>query len=97
MSIVLGDVDTWTPEQPRKWDVIYHDIWNETGADNYEQMMALKKRYRPWLVKKGWISNWREVKCRYMYRRDKRDQAAMDARYAARSQRLQGHLATFQV
>lgn len=64
ISVVQADAREWTP--PRKaYDAVYLDIWPDVpNHDDWEDIKALKKRYRPSLRKGGWIGAWCEDQAR---------------------------------
>jgi spermidine synthase len=67
LKIIEADAYTWEP--PRKsYDCIYFDIWAAVpNSDNLEEIMNLKKRYRPALRRGGWMAAW----CESFARRDR--------------------------
>lgn len=67
LTVVQGDAETYEPTQ--RFDTIYIDIWPELCTDSLEQMAALKKRYRKWLNRPGWIACWSEPELRALKRR----------------------------
>ena len=68
----------------RHWDVVWHDIWLDITADNYEDMKSLRRRY-------GRYSRWQDCWCsgevKRAYDQDKRDQERYSAFAAAWSGR----------
>lgn len=67
LSVVCDDVESHEPDQ--KFDTIYMDIWPDLNTDNLEQMNKLKRRYRKYLNKFGWIGCWSETELRVLKRR----------------------------
>jgi spermidine synthase len=46
VKILQGDVFEYNFPKGTKFDTIYFDIWNYVNSDVYEEMKALKKKYR---------------------------------------------------
>ena len=46
VKIIQGDVFEYEFPPKTKFDTIYFDIWNYVNKDVYEEMQALKKKYR---------------------------------------------------
>ena len=57
VTIVEGNAFTYKPELPPngKFDVVWHDIWNEVCVDNYDEMKRLHRRYGHWAK---WQGSW---------------------------------------
>lgn len=45
LTITQGDAFLWKPPRGKKWDVVWHDIWNDLCLDNLEQMTKLHRRF----------------------------------------------------
>lgn len=60
LTIVHGDIETWEPPLPLKWDVIYLDIWPTIDTRNLPQIARLKRKYRKYLSPGGWLGVWVE-------------------------------------
>ena len=67
VAVIHADAREWTP--PKKaYDAVYLDIWPDIPkSDDWEDIKALKKRYRPSLRKGGWIGAWCEDRARKGY------------------------------
>jgi spermidine synthase len=66
LTIVLADVFTWEKKKcsPR-FNTIYMDIWPSICGYYREEVENLRKRFRPWLSPKGWMSDWQTEYTRY--------------------------------
>lgn len=67
VTIVRGDARVWTPPPRTRYDTIWLDIWDTWNTDVYEDMRALKRRYRRFLRRGGWIGVWKEEDAKYGY------------------------------
>lgn len=45
LEIIHGDAFTWKPPKGARWDLVYHDIWDELCTDNLDEMSILHKRF----------------------------------------------------
>jgi hypothetical protein len=45
LEIIHGDAFTWQPPKGARWDLVYHDIWNDLCTDNLQQMGTLHRRF----------------------------------------------------
>jgi len=45
LTIIEGDAYTWEPEKGQKWDVVWHDIWDNLCTDNLKSMTKLHRRF----------------------------------------------------
>lgn len=75
VSVSLGDVWTWNPyketvKEGMKFDTIFHDIWATFGPELLPEFRKLKRRYRKWLAKDGWMGCWAEETCRQLRREE---------------------------
>lgn len=84
VKIIQGDVFTFAPES--KYDVIYFDIWNTIGSDNYPEMKKLHAKYRKFRKegKNSWMSSWRIEYCKQLYLEEKRYERELEDRFNAR-------------
>ncbi len=64
LNIVHGDAYDWVPPKGIRYDVVWHDIWPDICADNYEQMKILHRKY-------GRRSVWQGSWCKDICRRQK--------------------------
>jgi len=58
-----------------RWDVVWHDVWQNISGDNVPEMAKLKRSYGR---RADWQGCWAERECRRLYREDK----AWQVRYA---------------
>lgn len=56
ITLLLADAEYYIPE--RKYDSIYLDIWPDFNEDVVAEAADLKRRYRRYLSKGGWIGDW---------------------------------------
>jgi hypothetical protein len=45
LEIIEDDALTWKPPKGTRWDVAWHDIWDNICADNIEEMSRLHRRF----------------------------------------------------
>jgi len=83
LVVVEGDIFDFTP-MPKRFDVIYFDIWPTIAKDNLSEGRALKKQYRKSLRPGGWMKVWVEDDMLKLERDDK----ALDKRMKAFRQRM---------
>jgi len=58
VTIIEGDALDWKPERGARWDVVWHDIWDNICSDNLEGMKTLHRRF-------GRRSLWQGSWCRW--------------------------------
>lgn len=46
LTVICADAHTWKPPYGRKWDFIWHDIWDYITSDNLSEMKKLHLKYR---------------------------------------------------
>jgi len=65
-TVITADVKEWVPPVDCRgsWDFIYFDIWPTICGDDYQEMVALKEKFRPYLKRYGWIRCWSEDRAR---------------------------------
>lgn len=71
LTIVQCSAYDYEPTKGTKYDMIWHDIWPDICADNYEQMKTLKKKFKKYLKLLGWQGCWVEREVRNLHTRDK--------------------------
>jgi len=60
LFVMRGDILTWEPDPSWSFNTIYFDIWPTICGDNYDEMKALKSRFKKYLKAGGWIGSWCE-------------------------------------
>jgi len=45
LEIIHGDAFTWKPPKGARWDLVYHDIWDDLNTDNLKEMSKLHRRF----------------------------------------------------
>lgn len=45
LTIIEGDAYTWKPEASQRWDLCWHDIWDNLCTDNLKEMAKLHRRF----------------------------------------------------
>jgi hypothetical protein len=67
LRVVQGDIFEWEPAKGEKYQTVYFDIWPNFGAYNWDEMKALRRRFRKWYDRSDpdlWVGSWREAECR---------------------------------
>ncbi len=62
IEIVHADAFLYKPPKGLEFDMVWHDIWPDISADNYEEMKKLHRKY-------GRITEWQDSWCRDECRR----------------------------
>lgn len=70
LTIVNEDAFKYQPPKGIKYSMIWHDIWTDICADNYNDMKILKARYRPFKKIGGWQGCWVEEQVKHLNRID---------------------------
>jgi hypothetical protein len=60
LTVLWGDIFSFLPLPGEKYDTIYFDIWPNICGDYYKEIVDLKKRFRKYLAKGGWMHAWCE-------------------------------------
>lgn len=60
VSIIHDDALTWTPSRGAKWDIVWHDIWDNICTDNLDAMKTLHRRFGH---RSGWQGSWARGLC----------------------------------
>lgn len=58
LTIVHADALDWKPPRGVRYDVVWHDIWQDICDENYDTMKSLHRKY-------GRRCNWQGSWCRY--------------------------------
>lgn len=69
LRVVEHDAYTWEPD--RTFDLAWHDIWATIAADNYPEMLAMKRHYRRHVT--YWQGCWLFERVKWMVRRERQD------------------------
>lgn len=70
VTIICADALTWEPPKGKRYNVVWHDIWNDICADNLDEMIPLHRRYGR---RCDWQGSWSRDECRYgRFGRDRR-------------------------
>ena len=69
LTIILGDAFTYTPPKGKRYNAVWHDIWDDICSDNLKEMKQLHRKY-------GRISDfqlsWCRDQCERQERQDKK-------------------------
>jgi len=57
VSIICADALTWKPPKGKRYNAVWHDIWDDICTDNLDQMKYLTRKY-------GQYSDWQGSWCR---------------------------------
>lgn len=60
VKIIHADALEYKPRRGEKYDVVWHDIWDNICADNLPEMRTLHKKYRH---RAGWQNSWCKAEC----------------------------------
>ena len=60
LSIINDDALTWQPLKGAKWDVLWHDIWDDLCTDNLPEMKILHRRFGR---RSRWQGSWGRELC----------------------------------
>lgn len=69
LTIRLGDCFTWKPEKGARWDVVWHDVWDNICTDNLPEMTKLHRRFGR---RCDWQGSWCRDRLLSERRREKR-------------------------
>jgi spermidine synthase len=62
VTFVCADVLTWKPPKGKRYDMVWHDIWDNICADNLPEMQKLHRRYGR---KSAWQGSWCKEECKW--------------------------------
>jgi hypothetical protein len=62
VTVVCSDAMTYQPPRGKRYQMVWHDIWDDICADNLPQMHALHRKY-------GRRADWQGSWCRYQCER----------------------------
>ena len=63
VTIIEADALTWQPPPNTKYDLVWHDIWDNICADNLPEMKTLTKRYGS---RTQWQASWCRGHCEWL-------------------------------
>jgi hypothetical protein len=66
LKIIVADALLWRPEKGEKFDVLWHDIWDNICTDNLSQMSKLHRSYGR---RCDWQGSWGKELCEDLKRR----------------------------
>lgn len=63
LTIIQADAFDWEPPKGKRYDVVWHDIWNNNCSDNLVEMDQLEQKYDGIA---DWQGSWDRETCEYM-------------------------------
>jgi hypothetical protein len=60
LTIIQADAFEWKPPKGKRWDVVWHDIWDDICSDNLEGMGRLHRKFAR---RCGWQGSWARAEC----------------------------------
>ena len=69
VSIYCSDAYTWKPPVGVRWDVVWHDIWDNICTDNLKGMTKLHRKYGR---RCDWQGSWAQWECKRALREERR-------------------------
>lgn len=66
VTFVCADILTWKPPKGKRYNMVWHDIWDTICTDNLPEMATLHRRYGR---KTDWQGSWCKKECEYNRRR----------------------------
>ncbi len=70
VNIIQGDALTIDIPKGSRWNIVWHDIWTNISADNWETMKTLHRRFAN---RCDWQDSWQRQRVKYEVERDRRD------------------------
>lgn len=70
LTIVHADAFRYQPPKGKRFNAVWHDIWDFITSDNLPEMAELHRRYGR---RTDWQASWCRPQCERMRRQDKRD------------------------
>lgn len=68
VTIINADALEYKPEKGKRYDYVWHDIWDYITSDNLPEMKRLHRKYGRIC---GYQESWRRYSCEQQYRADK--------------------------
>ncbi len=62
LTVILADAYTWKPPRGVRYNVVWHDIWDNICADNLDGMAKLHRKYGR---RCNWQGSWCKWECGY--------------------------------
>lgn len=66
VTIIEGDAFTYQPPKGKRYDCVWHDIWDTICSDNLQQMSQLTRKYAR---RCDWQDCWAKIECLRAQRR----------------------------
>lgn len=72
--VVINHTDalTWKPFDGERFNAVWHDIWGEACANNYEEIKKLHRRYGRWLIQPAYNNSWSAEWVRELAKKERR-------------------------
>jgi hypothetical protein len=67
LTVICADALEWKAPVGKKYDYVWHDIWDNICLDNYDQMSTLHRRYGR---RAGWQDSWARDRLKSMKREE---------------------------
>ena len=61
VTIINADAFEWKPPKDQRYDVVWHDIWDNICGDNLPEMTKLHRKYGK---KTDWQGSWCKYECK---------------------------------
>jgi len=61
VSVINADAFKWKPPTGKKYDIVWHDIWDDICADNLPEMTRLHRKYGK---RSLWQGSWAKELCK---------------------------------
>lgn len=68
-NLIQADALEYKPPRGERYDVVWHDIWNDICSDNLKEMGTLHRKYGR---RTDWQGSWCRGRCEVQARRDRR-------------------------
>lgn len=69
VTVILADAYKWQPPKGKRYNAVWHDIWDDICSDNLEGMGKLHRKYGK---RTDWQDSWARDICLYQKRQDAR-------------------------
>lgn len=61
LQIINADAYTWQPPKGKRYNAVWHDIWNDICSDNLPEMEKLHRKYGR---RTDWQGSWCKAECK---------------------------------